>query len=158
MSARDIKSPVTTSTVGSLWLDDDASAPRAPLRGDVAVDVVVIGGGIAGITTALLCARDGARVAVVEARRVASGVTGCNTAKVTALQSSVYSTIRRRQDQDRAAQAGWRPDRERDAGSRPAGREGRRQPKLARRHHGSSVPAGGYSRFVDGPSGAVTKS
>jgi glycine/D-amino acid oxidase-like deaminating enzyme/nitrite reductase/ring-hydroxylating ferredoxin subunit len=59
------------------------------------VDVAVLGGGITGLTAALLLARRGALVAVVEAGRVGGGVTGNNTAKVTALQSTVYSSIRR---------------------------------------------------------------
>jgi len=88
--------PATTVTAReSLWLDagDGAVGPGGPVP-DAVFDVAVLGGGIAGITTALLARRDGARVVVVEAGRVAGGVTGANTAKVTALQSTVLSTIR----------------------------------------------------------------
>ena len=67
------------------------------------VDVAVLGGGITGLTTALLLKRDGVRVAVVEAARVGSGVTGCTTAKVSALQSTIYSTIRSRHGSEGAA-------------------------------------------------------
>ncbi|HEV2768822.1 MAG TPA: FAD-dependent oxidoreductase [Solirubrobacteraceae bacterium] len=87
---------VSTVTAGeSLWLgsEDPESRPGEPVP-DAVFDVAVLGGGIAGITTALLARRDGARVAVIEAGRVAGGVTGANTAKVTALQSTVLSTIR----------------------------------------------------------------
>jgi glycine/D-amino acid oxidase-like deaminating enzyme/nitrite reductase/ring-hydroxylating ferredoxin subunit len=84
------------SAARSLWLDTAPSTAYAPLAGDMAVDVAVLGGGVAGLTTALLLARDGAEVAVLEAARVGSGVTGCTTAKVSALQGTVYSTIRRR--------------------------------------------------------------
>lgn len=88
----------TTSAVRSLWLDaewlDTVSAQRYPqLDGDHTVDVAVLGGGITGLTTALLLARRGARVAVLEADRVGGGATGNNTAKVTALQATVYSAI-----------------------------------------------------------------
>jgi glycine/D-amino acid oxidase-like deaminating enzyme/nitrite reductase/ring-hydroxylating ferredoxin subunit len=63
------------------------------LDGESEVDVAIVGGGVAGLTTALLLKRRGARVAVLEAARVGTGVTGCTTAKVTALQATMYSTI-----------------------------------------------------------------
>jgi len=93
---------LTTTAKGSLWLDEPAPASRAA-PGDVAVDVAVIGGGIAGLTTALLAKRDGARVAVIEAGRAGEGVTGANTAKVTALQGTIYSTIRDRHGDEAAS-------------------------------------------------------
>src|SRR4051812_49824871 len=77
----------------SLWVD---SAPRTSypsLTPGLHVDVLVLGGGITGLTTALLLKRRGARVAVVEAGRVGAGVSGNNTAKVTALQSTVLTSI-----------------------------------------------------------------
>ncbi|HEX6713176.1 MAG TPA: FAD-dependent oxidoreductase [Thermoleophilaceae bacterium] len=93
----------TTSEQESLWL---ATAPKtryAKLRENIDVDVAVLGGGIAGLTTALLLKREGARVAVIEAARVGRGVTGCTTAKVSALQSTMYTTIRSRHGADAAA-------------------------------------------------------
>ncbi|HWT24076.1 MAG TPA: FAD-dependent oxidoreductase, partial [Solirubrobacteraceae bacterium] len=86
----------TTSATHSLWLDTAPPVDLPALVGDLQVDVAVLGGGIAGLTTALLLKRQGARVAVVEAAGVGRGVTGCTTAKVTALQATVYSQIRRR--------------------------------------------------------------
>ena len=86
----------TTSDSQSLWLTTAPETRYPPLAGEPAVDVAILGGGIAGLTTALLLKRAGARVAVVEARRVGSGVTGNTTAKVSALQSTIYSTIRSR--------------------------------------------------------------
>jgi glycine/D-amino acid oxidase-like deaminating enzyme/nitrite reductase/ring-hydroxylating ferredoxin subunit len=94
--------PMTTTAANSLWLDEPARRRRRAAPADVAVDVAVIGGGIAGLTTALLVKRDGARVAVVEAGRVGEGVTGANTAKVTALQGTIYSTIRSHHGDDAA--------------------------------------------------------
>jgi glycine/D-amino acid oxidase-like deaminating enzyme/nitrite reductase/ring-hydroxylating ferredoxin subunit len=94
---------VTTSADQSLWLATATPTDYAPLDGDVDCDVAVLGGGIAGLTTALLLKRDGARVVVLEGRRVGSGVTGCTTAKVTALQQTIYRQLRRRHGRDGAA-------------------------------------------------------
>jgi glycine/D-amino acid oxidase-like deaminating enzyme/nitrite reductase/ring-hydroxylating ferredoxin subunit len=94
---------VTTSAAESLWLDRVPPAGYPPLGAQVHVDVAVIGGGIAGVTAALLLKRGGASVAVVEALAVGTGVTGCTTAKVSALQSTILSTIRGRHGADAAA-------------------------------------------------------
>ena len=96
----------TTSAAESLWLEEPATSSYAPLEGRPAVDVAVIGGGIAGLTTALLAKREGARVAVLEAARVGGGVTGCTTAKVTALQGTTLSTVRSRHGREAAAAYG----------------------------------------------------
>jgi glycine/D-amino acid oxidase-like deaminating enzyme/nitrite reductase/ring-hydroxylating ferredoxin subunit len=61
---------------------------------DADVDVAVVGGGITGLVTALLCARDGARVGLFEAGRIGRGATGNTTAKLTVLHQLVYDQIR----------------------------------------------------------------
>ena len=74
--------PPTSSTI---W-QDDPRAPRPALEGDREADVVVVGAGITGLTTALLLAREGREVVVLEGLRVGAGTTGRTTAKVSALQ------------------------------------------------------------------------
>ena len=74
----------------AFWLDTTPETRFPSLRGDVAVDVAIVGGGIAGITTAFLLKQAGARVAVIDAGRVVSNVTGHTTAKITALHDLIY--------------------------------------------------------------------
>ena len=77
----------------SLWLDTTPDTAYPPLAGEVSVDVAVLGGGITGLTAAVLLKRGGATVAVVEMDRVAAGVSGYTTAKVTSLHTLTYSTL-----------------------------------------------------------------
>lgn len=66
------------------------------------VDVAVVGGGIAGLTTALLLAETGATVAVLEAGRIAAGVTGYTTAKVSSLHGLTYASLEKSLGSDAA--------------------------------------------------------
>lgn len=94
---------MTSTQPQSLWLATGEAVSYPALDGDLDVDVAVIGGGIAGLTTALLLKRGGRSVAVLEADRVAGGASGNNTAKVTALQQTVYSDIAGKHGADVAA-------------------------------------------------------
>lgn len=99
-------SPVpTVSAEGSPWLAETANTHAAAL-GELTADVVVVGAGITGATTALLLAQAGVDVVVLEAAEVASGVTGLNTAKVSALQGSIYTELTKRHGIETAAAYG----------------------------------------------------
>jgi glycine/D-amino acid oxidase-like deaminating enzyme/nitrite reductase/ring-hydroxylating ferredoxin subunit len=77
----------------SYWLGTSSATSYGDLRGDVAADVVVVGGGIVGLTVALLLVEAGRRVVVVEADRIAAGVSGYTTAKLTVGHGAVYSRL-----------------------------------------------------------------
>jgi glycine/D-amino acid oxidase-like deaminating enzyme/nitrite reductase/ring-hydroxylating ferredoxin subunit len=79
--------------MGSLWFEDVTRSQREALERDVSVDVAVLGAGIVGLTTALLLKRNGARVAVLEGRRVAAGASGYNTAKLSSLHGLSYRKL-----------------------------------------------------------------
>ena len=121
-----------TTSARSLWLETGSPTEYAALDRDMGVDVAVLGGGIAGLTTALLLKRDGVRVAVLEAARVGSGVTGCTTAKVSALQSTIYSTIREPARKRGARRSTPRRASQRSSGSPARARGGHRvRPRAA---------------------------
>jgi glycine/D-amino acid oxidase-like deaminating enzyme/nitrite reductase/ring-hydroxylating ferredoxin subunit len=77
-------------------MDTAPATDYPPLEPGRHYDVAVLGGGIAGLTTALLLERGGASVAVVDAGRIGAGVTAYTTAKVSSLQGTIYSTVERK--------------------------------------------------------------
>jgi glycine/D-amino acid oxidase-like deaminating enzyme/nitrite reductase/ring-hydroxylating ferredoxin subunit len=79
----------------SVWIDtgpDQQPLPR--LEGHVRADVAVVGGGIVGLTTALLLAEAGVDVVLLEANRLGRGVSGHTTAKVTSQHGLIYARLR----------------------------------------------------------------
>src|ERR1041384_2981618 len=65
----------------------------APLTTDLHVDVAIVGGGITGLTCAVLLAEAGKRVAVLEAQRLGGGVTGHTTAHLTEAVDARYHDL-----------------------------------------------------------------
>jgi glycine/D-amino acid oxidase-like deaminating enzyme/nitrite reductase/ring-hydroxylating ferredoxin subunit len=77
----------------SLWIAS-APGPRYPaLRGDLEVDVAVVGAGITGITAARLLTDAGLKVALLDAGRVARGVTGHTTAHLTEVTDASFADL-----------------------------------------------------------------
>jgi glycine/D-amino acid oxidase-like deaminating enzyme/nitrite reductase/ring-hydroxylating ferredoxin subunit len=77
----------------SLWVGTTEATRFHDLHSDIEVDVAVLGAGIAGLTAAALLKEQGKRVVVVEAGRVASGVTGYTTAKLTVLHGLIFDDL-----------------------------------------------------------------
>jgi glycine/D-amino acid oxidase-like deaminating enzyme/nitrite reductase/ring-hydroxylating ferredoxin subunit len=79
----------------SVWIGTGPSQPElSRLEGQVRAEVAVLGGGIVGMTTALLLGEEGVDVVLVEAAGLARGVTGHTTAKVTSQHGMIYSRLR----------------------------------------------------------------
>lgn len=77
----------------SYWIDSSDTSSFASLGQTPTVDVAIVGGGIAGLTTALLLKQAGKTVAVIEAERIATGASGHTTAKVTTLHQLIYADL-----------------------------------------------------------------
>jgi glycine/D-amino acid oxidase-like deaminating enzyme/nitrite reductase/ring-hydroxylating ferredoxin subunit len=90
----------------SLWLDTSAPPDFPKLQGRVAADVVVVGGGITGLTTAYLLKKIGCRVAVVDQRTIGGGETAHTTAHIT-LVTDIRLHELASQIGERQAQALW---------------------------------------------------
>src|SRR5918994_6497978 len=86
-------STISTEKHPSFWIDTTPRTDYPVMPGDVSADVAVLGGGIAGLTAAVLLKRLGKTVAIIEARRVTEGVTGNTTAKVTSQHRLIYDTL-----------------------------------------------------------------
>jgi glycine/D-amino acid oxidase-like deaminating enzyme/nitrite reductase/ring-hydroxylating ferredoxin subunit len=78
----------------SLWLDPPPRAARPRLDEDRRFDVAVLGGGITGLTAALLLSRAGRSTGLLESRTIASGTSGHTTAKVTSQHGVAYADLR----------------------------------------------------------------
>ena len=90
----------------SLWIATAEGKGYASLGTDIDVDTAVIGGGVAGLTAALALKRAGQSVAVIEAARIGTGVTGHTTGKVTSLHRLVYTELAGRHGPDTARSYG----------------------------------------------------
>jgi len=80
----------------SLWQATSTSPSFDPLRGETSTGVVVIGGGITGLSAALLLAQRGKEVVLLERNVIGGGETGNTTAHVTVAIDAGYHYIRRK--------------------------------------------------------------
>ena len=77
----------------SIWRES-ARLPQYPqLKGDISTDVLVIGGGMAGLLCAYQLMKAGVDCIVAERKRIASGVTQNTTAKLTSQHGLIYSRL-----------------------------------------------------------------
>lgn len=80
----------------SYWIDSVQAESYPQLRGTKEVDVVIVGAGIAGLTTAYLLKKEGLSVAVIEKDYVGSGVSGYTTGKITSQHNLIYAKLAKR--------------------------------------------------------------
>jgi L-2-hydroxyglutarate oxidase LhgO len=78
----------------SYWMKSTQATALLPhVKGDVSVDVAIVGGGIAGLSAAYFLKKAGRSVAVIEKESIGSGTTGHTTGKVTSQHNVIYSDL-----------------------------------------------------------------
>lgn len=77
----------------SYWINSAPKANYPKLDHDLEIDVAIIGGGIAGLSTAYQLKQAGKKVAVLEKDFIGSGVTGHTTGKVTSQHNLNYHRL-----------------------------------------------------------------
>ena len=77
----------------SLWQESCEIPEFSRLKGDISTDVLVIGGGFAGLMTAYCLSKKGVDCVLVEKDRICSATTANTTAKITAQHGLIYRKI-----------------------------------------------------------------
>ncbi len=86
----------------SIWTKTAQLPQFEPLRSDLNTDVLIIGGGLAGVLCAYKLAQAGVDYALVEADRICSGITKNTTAKITSQHGLIYDKLIREFGVERA--------------------------------------------------------
>lgn len=80
----------------SYWLESSVDRNYGELSNSEECNCAIIGGGIAGLTTAYLLAKEGKEVKLVDANKIGYGCTGKNTGKITTQHNIIYSKIKKK--------------------------------------------------------------
>lgn len=79
--------------INSLWANSLEIPAFPALEHDLTTDVLIVGGGLAGILCAHRLAQDGIRYVLIEADRICHGVTRNTTAKITSQHGLIYERL-----------------------------------------------------------------
>ena len=77
----------------SIWLDGIKKQNFRKLEKDIDVDVLIVGGGITGVSSAYHLSTGDLSVCLVEKNKLLEGVTSRTTGKLTYLQENIYSKL-----------------------------------------------------------------
>lgn len=89
------KSSITSGVHNSYWIDDLPALQFIPLRENLQADVVIIGGGMAGVSIAYRLTQLGTRVVLVEDGNIGSGESGRTTAHLASALDDRYYELER---------------------------------------------------------------
>src|ERR1700744_4919141 len=81
-------------TLSSIWQDTTSDyVPANNWQKDKVYDVLIVGGGITGLTSALLLQDEGKKCLLVEAHNIGFGTTGGTTAHLNTMLDTTYPEI-----------------------------------------------------------------
>lgn len=86
-------SRITSGMNFSYWLSSTDPISYTPLQSNEKVDAVIVGGGIAGLTSAYLLLKEGKKVAVIEDGNIGSGESGRTSAHLSNAFDDRYSEV-----------------------------------------------------------------
>ncbi len=86
----------------SIWKKNTTPPTFDPLSGDKTTDVLIVGGGIAGLLCAYQLKNAGVDCLLIEADKICGGITGDTTAKITLSHGLLYHKLIRRFGEDAA--------------------------------------------------------
>ncbi len=86
----------------SVWKSTEKMPSFPKLDGDVKTDVLIVGGGLAGVLTAFMLEKVGVGYLLIEKEKICSGITGNTTAKITSQHGLIYGKLLRAYGEDYA--------------------------------------------------------
>lgn len=84
----------------SIWLDNIDYKEQKSINKDLETDVLIIGGGITGLSIAYRLINKDLKITLVEKNIIGNGITGRTTGKLTFLQELVYSNLENTYNKD----------------------------------------------------------
>ncbi len=87
----------------SIWKKDNQKTSYPSLENDLEVDVLIIGGGLTGISSLYHLRKSNLKVVLVEQNKIGYGITGNSTGKLNVLQNDLLDKIRNYYNDDIAS-------------------------------------------------------
>lgn len=79
--------------MNSVWKNTQKMPSFPKLDGDIKTEVLIVGGGMAGVLTAFMLKEAGVDYLLVEQNEICSGITGNTTAKITSQHGLIYNKL-----------------------------------------------------------------
>ena len=86
--------------MNSIWIQQSDLPHFRSMEGSIKTDVLIVGGGMAGLLCAFFLQEKGVDYTLVEGRTICSGITKDTTAKITAQHGLIYSKLLRQRGEE----------------------------------------------------------